>query len=186
MSKSQITGVFCGGVFSPLMGWSDSLVDSLLGFGPGVRYPVRAKALSFLTPLRFGILTLNKGGPPIELPYILSTRVQEKTLLMTYPGKSWRKDSVDQFLHHSAPLFCHGDKKGKEMLLVTRCGSGVWLTKYEVRVLFEFELSVAMTAIVFISTNVWLGTATILSANSGCNPSLNTFLKWGSNARSTS
>jgi len=37
---------------------SNSLVDSVLAFGPGVRFPIRAKTLSFTTP---SSAEVNKG-----------------------------------------------------------------------------------------------------------------------------
>ena len=38
---------------------------------------------------RLRIPTLDKEGPPIELPSPLGIRVQVESLLMTRPGKRW-------------------------------------------------------------------------------------------------
>jgi len=85
--------------FRELLGWSDSLVDHTGPWtrGPLVQFPVQAKLCLLQNTHRLPML--NKGGPPLELPSLWSTRVQEASLLTTRPGRHWVKDSTGRSIY---------------------------------------------------------------------------------------
>jgi len=64
------------------------MVDSILGFGPGVPDLIPSSSQNLVSPntlmKRFQILTLKKGGPSIELPSLWDVPMQAEILPMMH------------------------------------------------------------------------------------------------------
>ena len=71
--------------------WSFGSVNSEQCHGSWVCGLILGLGDTFISqhPHRFRTVTLNKGGPPVELPSLWGKRVQAESLLMTQPGKRW-------------------------------------------------------------------------------------------------
>jgi len=66
---------------------SDSLVDSVLGFGVEVSGSIPSLCKNFVFCDTLIGFVLNKESAPTELPSLCGTRVQTEGPLMTRPGK---------------------------------------------------------------------------------------------------
>jgi len=72
------------------MEWHNDAVKGVLGLGRirGPQFNSRLRQHLAVHPSWTWIALLNKGGPPIELPFLLGMQVQATRPLRMHPGKS--------------------------------------------------------------------------------------------------